>query len=150
MPSTGTACIKNIAVNSYQRIPSMNHTLKYGSGSLHLEIPDTCDVSVFTPQQVEPLDNPLAVFMNALDAAEGCPALEKMPTPESAAIAVPDETRPFPIKLLLPPLLERIFTSYPSLPHHMVRIVVGGGFMSRPTRPSWRAFFLKTFAAARW
>lgn len=99
----------------------MNHTLKYGSGSLHLEIPDTCDVSVFTPQQVEPLDKPLAVFMNALDAPEGCPALENMPTPESVAIAVPDETRPFPIKLLLPPLLERIFSSYPSLPPHKVR-----------------------------
>ncbi len=110
----------------------MNHMLKYGSGSLHLEIPDTCDVSVFTPQQVEPLDNPLAVFMNALDAPEGCPALENMPTPESVAIAVPDETRPFPIKLLLPPLLERIFTSYPSLPPHMVRIVVGGGLHEPP------------------
>lgn len=52
--------------------------------------------------------------------------------PATVAIAVPDETRPFPIKLLLPPLLERIFRAFPQLPHEHVRIVVGGGLHEPP------------------
>ena len=112
----------------------MIQTLKYGSGTLDLNLPDTADVSVFAPRQVKPLEDPRAAFLQALDAPHGCPRLEDRPTPCSVAIAVPDETRPFPIKLLLPLLLERIFKCYPALPRHMVRIVVGGGLHEPPDK----------------
>ena len=110
----------------------MQYPIKYGAGSLCVDLPDTQSVTVVTPRHVPPLRDPVAAFAAALDAPMGCPRLEEMAVPATVAIAVPDETRPFPIKLLLPPLLERIFRAFPQLPHEHVRIVVGGGLHEPP------------------
>lgn len=110
----------------------MQYSVKYGAGSLCIDLPDTQPVTVVTPRHVPPLRDPVAAFAAALDAPVGCPRLEEMAAPVTVAIAVPDETRPFPIKLLLPPLLERLFKAFPLLPHDRVRIVVGGGLHEPP------------------
>uniref|UniRef100_B8IYJ9 Nickel-dependent lactate racemase n=1 Tax=Desulfovibrio desulfuricans (strain ATCC 27774 / DSM 6949 / MB) TaxID=525146 RepID=B8IYJ9_DESDA len=110
----------------------MLYTIKYGEGSLRVALPDTLSVDVFTPRQAPPLADPLAVFAGALDKPEGCPRLEEMAVPESIAIALPDETRPFPIKLLLPVLLKKIFNVFPQIDHGNIRIVVGGGLHEPP------------------
>lgn len=112
----------------------MLHTIKYGTGSINVHLPDTLPVDVFTPRQVPPLANPTAAFIKALDMPEGCPRLGDMAVPKSIAIALPDETRPFPIKLLLPVLLEKIFSTFPDLNHSEVRIVVGGGLHEAPDK----------------
>ena len=106
--------------------------VKYGKQELLLNFPHSTPVTVIRPTAVAPLATPLAAFAAALDAPMGCPRLEEMAVPATVAIAVPDETRPFPIKLLLPPLLERIFRAFPQLPHEHVRIVVGGGLHEPP------------------
>lgn len=105
----------------------MRHTVPYGKGSLSFELPESAFATVFEPRQVPPLLDPLAAFEQALDAPEHCPRLEDLAAPSSIAIAVPDETRPFPTRLLLPLLLNRIFKAWPALSPTQICIVVGGG-----------------------
>lgn len=109
------------------RSRSMRHTVPYGKGSLSFELPESAFATVFEPRQVPPLLDPLAAFEQALDAPEHCPRLEDLAAPSSIAIAVPDETRPFPTRLLLPLLLNRIFKAWPALSPTQICIVVGGG-----------------------
>ncbi|WP_072697246.1 nickel-dependent lactate racemase [Desulfovibrio litoralis] len=104
----------------------MDIKLKYGSDSLVLNIPDSISVDIFEPNEASPLADPLAAFLNALDAMDGS-AFTSGSTPKSVAIAVPDETRPLPIKLFLPVLIERILKTFPSLKVEDISIVVGGG-----------------------
>jgi len=105
----------------------MHLELKYGMGKLPLDLPGHIHVDVFEPNVVSCLEDPAASLHRALDAPLACPPIERRPTPASVAIALPDETRPFPVKQLLPPLLDRIFAAWPALPSHNVAIVVGGG-----------------------
>ncbi len=105
----------------------MRTTLRYGDDPLPLELPYGATVDVFEPKSPEALADPVASLHAALDMPEGCLPLEGRGTPKSVAIAVPDETRPFPTKLLLPALLDRLFAAYPTLEGGDVVIVVGGG-----------------------
>ena len=105
----------------------MHLELQYGGGKLPLDLPDTVHVDVFEPNDAPFLEDPVADLQAALDNPLGCLPLEGRDTPRSVAIAAPDETRPFPVKLLLPPLLDRLFAAYPTLKPQEVTIVVGGG-----------------------
>ena len=105
----------------------MRLDLKYGTDTLPLRLPDTLRVDVFEPGSTACLDDPAAALHAALNAPLGCPPLESREPPRSVAIAVPDKTRPFPLKLLLPPFLDRLFAAWPSLADSDIRIVVGGG-----------------------
>ena len=110
----------------------MQYILKYGKGKIALSLPENANVTVVEPRHAQPLEDPLGEFSRALNSPLSCLQFEDMTPPGSIAIAVPDETRPFPTKLLLPPLLEKIFRTYPDLPHERVSIVVGGGLHPRP------------------
>ena len=105
----------------------MEHTLRYGTQELTLELPEGVTVDVFEPKRAPCLADPVAELQAALDAPIGCMPLEGRSAPKSVAIALPDETRPFPTKLLLPPLLKRLFNAFPTLNGEDVAIVVGGG-----------------------
>lgn len=110
----------------------MQYSIKYGHQKLALSIPDTCPTDIIQPITVYPLESPLQAFEAALDSPLGHAPLSELPEPASVAIAVPDETRPFPIKQLLPILLDRIFKAFPHLEHHNITIVVGGGLHEPP------------------
>jgi len=110
----------------------MLYSVKYGHQKLSLAIPDTCPTDVIEPITVLPLEAPLEAFEAALDSPLGHPPLSALPQPASVAIAVPDETRPVPVRDLLPPLLERIFAAFPKLDHRRITIVVGGGLHEPP------------------
>lgn len=101
--------------------------LKYGAGELPLSLPDSLAVDIFEPADAPFIEDPAASLNAALSAPLGCPPFEGRDAPESVAIAVPDETRPFPLKLLLPLLLGKLFSAWPSLKAGDVTIVVGGG-----------------------
>lgn len=105
----------------------MEYKLKYGSGYLGLNLPDGASAHVFEPKEVTALADPVATLNAVLDAPIGGQRLEDRAQPASVSIAVPDETRPFPIKLLLPALLQRIYAAYPNLKPEDITIVVGGG-----------------------
>jgi len=100
-------------------------TLKYGSGYRTLELPDGADVTVMKPRELPVLTDLGRALEEALDNPIETPTLEGRPKPSSVAIAVPDETRPAPLKILLPVLLDRLFRIWPDLDPASVRIVVG-------------------------
>ena len=105
----------------------MNITLKYGAGTRTIELPDGADVTIMAPRELPVLPD-LGVALEAgLDRPLGTAPLEDRPQPASVAIVVPDETRPAPLKVLLPVLLDRLFRLWPALDPVNVRIVVGGG-----------------------
>lgn len=105
----------------------MLYELKYGGGQIAFTLPEGIEADVFEPREATPLADPVAALHGALDAPIGGERLEDMPHPSSVAIAVPDETRPVPLKLLLPPLLERLYKAFPRLKPEDISIVVGGG-----------------------
>ena len=110
----------------------MDVRLKYGSDYRQLHLPDDAFVTVFEPRKLDVLPDLAKALEAALDAPLAASPLEQRPQPASVAIAVPDETRPAPLKELLPVLLSRIFTCWPDLAPQDVAIVVGGGLHPAP------------------
>lgn len=90
-------------------------------------MPPQADVSVLQPHSlpvIEPLEGALS---RALDQPLGCEPLQgllQLRRPHSIAIAVPDETRPVPLRASLPALLERIRAAAPEA---AIEIFIGGG-----------------------
>jgi len=110
----------------------MELRLKYGKGYKSLTLPDGADVTVFSPRDLPALQDLGQALEAALDEPLGAIPLESRPRPASVAIAVPDETRPAPLKILLPTLLRRLFRCWPDLLPEQVVIVVGGGLHPAP------------------
>lgn len=110
----------------------MKFSLKYAKEKLTFTIPDGIQVDVMETTEVPVIEDVEKALLEALDAPMNAARLEDRPAPASVAVAVPDETRPTPLKTLLPPLLGRIFAAYPGLKPEQVSIVVGGGLHPAP------------------
>ena len=106
---------------------SMQTTLKYGQGHLTLSLPEKARISILEPSRLPVLDNPEAACERAMDDPLGGLRLEEMTPPRTVAIAVPDETRPAPIKELLPLMLKRIHRAFADLRPEDITIVVASG-----------------------
>lgn len=108
----------------------MDIKLKYGEGQKTIHIPKHAKVSVLEPCTMPSVASIAAAVTEALKKPEaGLPFDEQLhrQQPSSVTIAVPDETRPAPIKQILPPLLQKIFTHLPKLDPQSVKILIGGG-----------------------
>lgn len=105
----------------------MHIELPYGHTTRRLVLPDGLDVRLLRPAPPAPLSQPRDVLARAVDEALNAPRLRCHPSPSSLAVAVPDETRPLPVKDLLPVLLDRLFARWPGLSPNQVTVVVGGG-----------------------
>jgi len=104
--------------------------LKYGKGKIRVGIPATADVSILEPLRVPMLASVQTAVDSALSAPFGCPSLEAIidaRRPRSIAIAVPDETRPAPLREVLPCLLSRIEAKLPGPLADHVTLFIGGG-----------------------
>ncbi|MEG2173404.1 MAG: nickel-dependent lactate racemase [Desulfovibrionaceae bacterium] len=112
----------------------MEYAVKYGLTHQHFQLPEHAEVQVLSPRSLPPLDDPRAVLRAALHTPLGMCPLAQRPCPQSIAIAVPDETRPFPLKSLLPVLLEHIASLWPAFPAQHLTIIVGGGLHCQPDR----------------
>lgn len=112
----------------------MEIKLKYRNGVKTLKLPRQVDVRVMTPRDLPEIPDLAGSLRSALDDPLEAPPLEDRPRPSSIAIAVPDETRPVPLKVLLPVLLDRIFQAWPDLEPSAVSIVVGGGLHPAPDK----------------
>lgn len=110
----------------------MDIRLKYGPGHRQLQLPDTVDVTMFEPRAVPVLAQVAEEVARVLAGPLAMPRLADLPAPQRVAIAVPDETRPTPLKVLLPPLLAHLLSAYPELSPRDVTIVVGGGLHPAP------------------
>jgi nickel-dependent lactate racemase len=104
--------------------------LKYGKGKIRVSIPEKAVVSILEPLRVPELASVQSALDSALSAPFGCPSLEAMidaRRPRSVAIAVPDETRPAPLRDILPGLLSRVEAKLPGPLRDRVTLFIGGG-----------------------
>lgn len=104
--------------------------LKYGKGKIRVSIPAKAAVSILEPVPAPVLASVETALASALSAPLGCPSLEAIidaRRPRSVAIAVPDETRPAPLREILPHLLDRIQAKLPGPPADRVTLFIGGG-----------------------
>jgi lactate racemase len=105
-------------------------TLKYGHGSRDVEIPSKAEVTELLPNALPELKDLDGALGEALDRPLHRPGLEQLISeraPRSVAIAVPDATRPTPVKSLLPSIVRRILAKAPHQMPKNVTIVIGGG-----------------------
>lgn len=82
--------------------------IPYGKTRIEFAIPDSFNVQVLTPAQIPPVSDPMRAVNDALDHALGDVSLSRFKDAKSVAIAINDKTRPVPLKILLPPLLQHL------------------------------------------
>lgn len=89
----------------------MHFDIKYGSGTLPVDVEKSNILSVIMPNPKPPLEKAADEVKACLAAPEGTPPLETMlkeRAPKKLVIIVNDITRPTPYSVLLPPLMEVI------------------------------------------
>lgn len=108
----------------------MEMELKYGDGRKTIRIPDRADVTILKPAEFPAVGSITDTLEKALNDPLGCQPFQSMlqqADPETIAIAVPDETRPVPLNLILPVILEEIRKTLPALNPSAITIIIGGG-----------------------
>ena len=105
----------------------MKIKLKYGQSQRHLLIPEKARVSLLSPSTLPVVENLEEVFEKAMTSPMNAPRLEAMDEPRNVAIAIPDETRPTPVKILLYLLLKRLYKAFPGLTPERITIIVAAG-----------------------
>ncbi len=103
--------------------------LKYGKGTVTVQIPESADGYVLEPNDMPPvlsISQSLFSALAGLDSSYG-EIVTRLGKSPSVAIAIPDETRPLPVKKLVPSLLDWLFEKLPELDFSRVTILVGGG-----------------------
>ncbi|MBN1848287.1 MAG: nickel-dependent lactate racemase [Deltaproteobacteria bacterium] len=108
----------------------MNIELKYGDRQHVLRIPQKAEVSILRPTEMWTPRSIGDALENALENPLGCENFDKLAchvAPKRVAIAVPDETRPMPVRTILATLLKRIYSALPNLKPSALTIVIGAG-----------------------
>jgi nickel-dependent lactate racemase len=101
----------------------MNIRLQYGKDGLDVEVPSS-RVTVLRPRFVPGLPDEGSGFREAVRSPVGCrPLRELVRAGDRVAVVVPDVTRPFPSRRVLPWLLEELS----HVPREDFTVVVGGG-----------------------
>jgi len=97
----------------------------YGKTHLDFSIPDSFRTQVLAPAQIPPLAEPMREVYRTLDAPAGGCRLSDFPSARSVAIAINDKTRPVPLNLLLPPLLQRLAEQ--GIPDDAITLIIATG-----------------------
>jgi nickel-dependent lactate racemase len=82
----------------------MQYQIPYGKTKIDFTIPDSFRVQILKPAPIPPATDPTRAVCDAIDNAR----LSDFKSTKSVAIAINDKTRPVPLKILLPPLLQRL------------------------------------------
>ena len=104
--------------------------LKYGDGKITIRVPERASAVILQPQPAPVLPSVEAALDLSLNSPVGCEPLDELLArrrPRSVAIAVPDETRPAPLRAVLPRLLQRLQPGLPGPLARHVTIFIGGG-----------------------
>ena len=107
----------------------MNIDLKYGTGTVNITIPETADGVVLEPNQMDPIasvKDEVSSVLADLDTNDTA-LIERIRAASTVAIAIPDETRPLPVKTVLPILLDWLADKQPGLNAEQITVIVGGG-----------------------
>ncbi len=115
----------------------MDVELKYGKGSRLIKIPSKAKVTMLNPATLPALGNISGSLDSALSSPVERPALvdylsEKRP--KTISIAISDESRPVPVKAIIPSLLKHLYKALPGLKPSDVTIVIGGGLHPPPDK----------------
>lgn len=107
----------------------MELDLKYGKGTITVQIPESADAHILEPNHMPPVSSIRQELSNALTglSVSETAIIDRLSGASTVAIAIPDETRPLPVKKILPVLLDWLFTNLPDLDPENVIILVGGG-----------------------
>jgi len=107
----------------------MDLKMKYGAGTVALHIPESVNSSILEPNAMASLPSISEALNDALAGLSEADLglLSGGRHPSTVAIAIPDETRPLPVKKLLPKLLAWLFAQVPELEAERVVIIIGGG-----------------------
>lgn len=90
----------------------MKLELDYGRGTLPVELPSACDVTVISKRPLAPLNNEQDAVIAALDnPVNAKPLGEAARGRESACIAICDITRPVPNHLFLQPMIRALMAA---------------------------------------
>lgn len=90
----------------------MKVELRYGQGSLSVELPRSADVTVIRKPDMPLLPDPRSAVNEALTSPVGTPPLSELAvSANSACIAICDITRPVPNHLFLRPMIETMLAS---------------------------------------
>ena len=82
--------------------------LPYGKKTIIFDLPQEWEPDLFRPKPILPAEDPIREVTQSLDNPCGNRRLENFSGAASVAIAVCDETRPVPNRLILPSLLKRL------------------------------------------
>jgi len=107
----------------------MNVELKYGLKTITVQIPDKAEVRILEPNRMPSLPSVPAALSEALakiDLAEDG-TLQRATHSRTVAIAIPDETRPLPVKTILPVLFAWLLQKLPAIRPSSITIIIGGG-----------------------
>ena len=109
----------------------MDVHLPYGHSVFRLYLPDSIGCTLLQAESVAGLDNLEERLNGQLDAALS-KLVRQGKTFGSAAIAVPDVTRPTPLQSILPGLFKRLKAYFPTLPTEDITVIIGGGLHPPP------------------
>jgi nickel-dependent lactate racemase len=109
-----------------------SYAIPYGRTSLTINLPDDRPADLIAPVEAAAVDNPLQSVAEAIDSPLGGQKLSDFAGAGSAAIAINDKTRPVPLGLLLPPLLQRLEAL--GLPPQAITLLIATG-THRPMPP---------------
>jgi lactate racemase len=84
-----------------------SYRIPYGKTHLEFSIPDSFHTELIAPAAIPPLPDAMRAVSDALDAPLNFD-WAKFANAKSVAIAINDKTRPVPLPVLLPPLLQKL------------------------------------------
>ncbi|MBN1825013.1 MAG: nickel-dependent lactate racemase [Candidatus Eisenbacteria bacterium] len=103
--------------------------IRYGRGWIDVPLPARAEVRVVTPAEPEPLPDPGGAVLLALEKPIDSPPLARVAEGKgSAVVVVPDATRPLPLPIVLPPILDTLAAA---IPQERITILFATG-MHRP------------------
>lgn len=104
----------------------MQVKMRYGTGTLPIEIPDKNVVGVLEISDSVPLPDEDGAVREAIAQPIASPPLAEIAKGrDSACIVISDITRPVPNKVILPPMLETLEAS--GIPRHQIAILIATG-----------------------
>ncbi len=96
------------------------HKIPYGKTQIEFSIPDSFQVQVLKPAQIPPAFDPARASFASIDNPLGNVYLSDFKNAKSV-----DKTRPVPLKILLPPLLQRLIDI--GIPNDAITLIVAVG-----------------------
>jgi nickel-dependent lactate racemase len=99
--------------------------IPYAKTYLTFSLPDALNVERLTPAPIPPLADATRAVNDALEHPLGNFRFEDFARAKSVAIAINDKTRPVPLGILLPPLLQKLARL--GIPDSAITLIIGVG-----------------------